>query len=98
MDIEQIALRLQETVDRSLRNEGRIKKLEGEHETLQQLATSVAVLAEQMKTMNKSVNSLTGKVEHLEEKPGKRWESIVDKLIWAFLAAVAAFFLGRIGL
>ena len=98
MDIEQIALNLQETKDRSIRNEGRIKKLEGEHETLQQLATSVAVMAEQIKTMNSNVNSLACKVEHLEEKPGKRWDAIVDKVIWAVLAAVIAFLLGRIGL
>ena len=98
MDIEQIALNLQETKDRSIRNEGRIKKLEGEHETLQQLATSVAVMAEQMKTKNSNVNSLACKVEHLEEKPGKRWDAIVDKVIWAVLAAVIAFLLGRIGL
>ena len=98
MDTEQLAIKLQETTDRSLRNEGRIKKLEGEHETLQQLATSVAVMAEQMKNMTNSVNTLTGKVEHLEEKPAKRWDAIVDKLIWAVLAAVVAFLLGRMGL
>ena len=98
MDHEQLAIKLQETTDRSLRNEGRIKKLEGEHETLQQLATSVAVMAEQMKTMNSNVNSLACKVEHLEEKPGKRWDAIVDKAIWAALAAIIAFVLGRIGL
>ena len=98
MDHEQLAIKLQETTDRSLRNEGRIKKLEGEHETLQQLATSVAVMAEQMKTMNTNVNSLACKVEHLEEKPGKRWDAIVDKMIWAVLAAIVAFVLGRIGL
>lgn len=32
MTNEDLALRLQETTDRSVRNEGRIKKLEGEHE------------------------------------------------------------------
>lgn len=98
MDNEQLALKLQETTDRSLRNEGRIKKLEGEHETLQQLATSVAVMAEQLKTMNANVNNLTSKVDELEEKPGKRWDAIVDKIIWAVLAAVIAFLLGRLGL
>lgn len=93
-----MALKLQETTDRSLRNEGRIKKLEGEHEVLQQLATSVAVMAEQIKTMNGSVTTLTDKVDKLEEKPRKRWDGIVDKIIWAVLAAVLAFLLGRIGL
>lgn len=98
MDNEQLAIKLQETTDRSIRNEGRIKKLEGEHETLQQLATAVAVMAEQLKTMNTNVNNLTNKVDKLEEKPAKRWDSIVDKVVWAVLAAVIAFVLGRIGL
>ena len=78
MDIEEVALKLQETTDRSIRNEGRIKKLEGEHEVLQSLATSVAVMAEQIKNMNISVTTLSGKVDKLEEKPAKRWENVVD--------------------
>lgn len=98
MENEQLAIKLQETTDRSVRNEGRIKKLEQEHATLQQLATSVAVMAEQMRTMNASVNALTGKVDMLEKKPGKRWEGIVEKTIWAVLAAVITFALARIGL
>lgn len=98
MDIEQIALKLQETTDRSMRNEGRIKKLEGEHEVLQKLATSTAVMAEQIKTMNANVQTLTGKVDKLEEKPGKRWEGLVDKIIWAVAAALIGFALAKIGL
>lgn len=98
MDIESVALKLQETTDRSIRNEGRIKKLEGENAVLHQLATSVAVMAEQMKTMNASVSTLTGDVEELKGKPGKRWEDIVGKVIWAVLAALVAFLLGKFGL
>ena len=37
-------------------------------------------------------------VKAIAEKPGKRWESIVDKAVWAVCAAVIAFVLGRIGL
>lgn len=97
MEIETVALKLQETTDRSIRNEGRIKKLEAEHETLQQLATSVAVMAEQMKTMNTSVNALTNKVGELEGKPGKRWESIVEKVLLVVIGAIAAYALTKIG-
>lgn len=43
-------------------------------------------------------DSLGAKIGALEAKPGKRWDSMVDKAIWAFLAAVIAFMLGRIGL
>lgn len=98
MENEDLALKLQETADRTIRNEGRIKKLEGEHQVLQKLATSVAVMAEQIKTMNTSVVSLTNKVDKMEEKPAKRWDSFVDKIVWAIAAGVIAFILGRIGL
>jgi hypothetical protein len=98
LDNENIALKLQETTDRSLRNEGRIKKLEGEHQVLQKLATSVAVMAEQIKTMNTSVVSLTSKVDKMEEKPAKRWDGLVDKIVWSVAAAVIAYGLSKIGI
>ena len=98
MDNTELALKLQETTDRSVRNEGRIKKLEGEHEALHQLATSVAVMAQKMETMTTSVNTLTGKVEELEGKPGKRWEAIVDKALWAVVGGVIAFLLAQVGI
>lgn len=98
MNIEDIALKLQETTDRSTRNESRIIKLEGENAVLHQLATSVAVMAEQMKTMNSSVSTLTNEVESLKEKPGKRWEGLVEKIIWAVAAALLGFIFAQIGL
>lgn len=98
MNTEQLALNLQETTDRSVRNEGRIKKLEEENKALHQLATSVAVMAEQMKHMNQSVTTLTSEVEELKEKPGKRWEGLVDKIIWAVAAAALGYILAQIGL
>lgn len=98
MDIESVALKLQETTDRSLRNEGRIKKLEGENAVLHELATSVAVMAQQMQTMNRSVDTLANEVEDLKEKPGKRWEALVDKIIWAIAAALLGYVFANIGL
>jgi uncharacterized membrane protein len=98
MDIEQIALKLQETTDKANRNEGRIKKLESENEVLHQLATSVAVMAEQLKTMNNSVTTLTSEVEQIKEKPGKRWDGLVDNIIWTIVGAILAFIIATIGL
>lgn len=98
MEIEQIAVKLQETTDRSTRNEGRIKKLESESAVLHQLATSVAVMAEQLKTMNKSVSTLTNEVEELKEKPGKRWESVVSTVIVGLATALLGFLLAKFGL
>ena len=57
-----------------------------------------AVQKEQYKTILDKLDNLTTKVDQLEAKPGKRWESVVDKAVWAVCAAVIAFLLGRIGL
>ena len=98
MDIETLALKLQETTDRSERNEGRIKKLAHEHEVLHKLATSVAVMAEKLDSMTKSVDGLTAKVDEIENKPAKRWDNIVDKALWAVVGAAIVYMLGQIGL
>ena len=98
METEQFAVKLQEVSDRSLRNEGRIKKLENEHEVLHELATSVAVMAQKMDSMNVSVTTLSQKVDQIESKPVKRYEAIVDKVIWALLGGAIAFILGSVGL
>ena len=91
------AKELQAVADRSLRNEGRIKRLEEEQEVLHELATSVAVMAEQLKTINANVVTLTGKVNVLEARPGKRWNSAVEKVLSLVVASVVGFILAKIG-
>ena len=98
MNIEELAIKQQKTDDRSIRNEGRIKKLEEESTVLHNLATSVAVMAEQLKTMNASVDTLTNEVEELREKPGKRWDGLVDKIVWAVAAALIGYVFAQVGL
>ena len=93
MDMEQLAVKLQETTDRSVRNEGRIKKLEAEQSDLRDLTTSVAVLAQQMENMTKSMDSMVNKVDALETQPGKRWDSLVDKALWLVAGAFLAWLL-----
>lgn len=93
MDIEQLALAHQKTEDRSLRNEGRIKKLEQEHKILVDLATSVAVMAEKLQNMNNSVDNLSDKVTRLEAVPGKRWEAVVAAAISAVVGIVIGYFI-----
>lgn len=98
METEQLIIKLQEATDRSIRNEERIEKLESENGVLHQLATSVAVMAEQLKTLNQNVSTMSTEVEELKEKPGKRWDGIVEKVIWFFLAALLGFVVSKIGL
>lgn len=98
MDLETLALAHQKTDDRSLRNEGRIKKLEGEHEVQHKLVTSVAVMAEQMKAMNTKMDTLATKVEEIEQKPAKRWETVIACIITGIVGAVIGFAMNHIGM
>lgn len=98
MDLETLALAQQKTEDRSLRNEGRIKKLENEHESLHKLVTSVAVMAEQMKSMDTKMDTLTDKVNEIEQKPAKRWDAVTAAIITGIVAALVGFVCGHFGL
>ena len=95
---EEMAVKLAETEARSKSNTHRLDKMEDANKAIQELVTSVAVLAEQMKSMNESMNTLTGKVEQIEAEPGTRWKSVVEKVTLLVVAAVVGYILARVGL
>jgi hypothetical protein len=98
MDIETVALKLQETTDRSIRNEGRIKKLEDESTERRELATAVAVMAEKVRAMAVSVDTLNTRVCSLEDRPAKKWDGLMDKIILTVAAGVVGFVLAQMGI
>lgn len=57
-----------------------------------------ARLDEQLNNMNDNIGKILAKQEACAMKPGKRWDAIVDKVIWTVLAAVIAFVLAKVGL
>lgn len=68
------------------------------YDRLRELETSRAVKDAQYETILDKLDSLNEKVEALEAKPGKRWDGLVDKIIWAVGGAVVAFLLAKVGL
>ncbi len=90
--------RLTEVEQRSKSNTKRIDEVETRQDNLDKLASCVAALAAKQEDMDGDVKEIKADVKALNAKPAKRWESIVDKTVWAVLAAVIAFLLGRIGL
>ena len=57
-----------------------------------------AKLDEKLGNMDTNIQKLLQKQEICDAKPAKRWDAIVDKAIWAVLAAVIAFVLAKVGL
>lgn len=79
-------------------NSHRLDTLEKQTEALNTLATSVAVMAERVEVTGDKVDSLCTDVQELKAEPGKRWKSVVEKIIYAVVAAVMGFVLARLGL
>lgn len=97
MDLEH-ERRLTEVETRSKSNSRRLDELERDTQAVQSLATSVAVMAEKMDTMNTSLTNMSKKVEAIESEPAKKWRFVVEKTIYMVVAAAVGFFLARFGL
>lgn len=78
--------------------ETRVETLEDRQDNLDKLVSTVSALAVREERMENDVKEIKADVKTLTEKPGKRYDGLVDKAVWAVLAAVIAFMLGRIGL
>lgn len=84
--------------DEHKRQNKRIEELEAKVEDISDLTTSVASLAKSVEQMAKAQEKQGKRLEALEQKPAKKWESFVDKVIWALAAALIAFILSYLGL
>ena len=90
--------RLTEVEARSKSNMKRIDEMDKRQADLEELVSTVKVLAVREEKVESDVKEIKNDVKSIKDKPGKRWDAIVDKVVWAVLAAVIAFLLGRIGL
>lgn len=97
MDLEH-ERRLTEVEERAKSNSHRLDKLEESTEAINRLATSMEVMAEKQEQVADTVCKLDNKVTALEEKPAKRWDGLVDKIVWAIAAALIGFVLAQVGL
>ena len=96
MDQEEMIVKITETDGRCKQNERRISDLEADNEILHKMATSVEILAEQLKTMNDSLKALNCDVQELKAKPAKRWEYVIEKALYFIIAAVMGYFLAKV--
>lgn len=90
--------RLTEVEQRSKSNTHRLEEVEKRQDNLDKLTTSVSLLAEREERMETDVKEIKCDVKALAEKPAKRWDNLVDKLIWGVFGAVLAYMLAQLGL
>lgn len=95
LDVER---RLTETESRSKSNKTRIDEVEKRQDNLDKLVTSVEVLATRMNSLESTMAEVRTDVRRLNEKPARKWDSIVDKILTLVVAAIVAYMLSKIGL
>lgn len=98
MDEMEIEHRLTEVSERSKSNTHRLEELEKRQDNLDDLVTTVKVLAVREEAVENDVKEIKADVKSLTIKPAERWDGLVDKIIWAVAGAVLAFILSQIGL
>jgi predicted nucleic acid-binding Zn-ribbon protein len=98
MEISEYERRLTETEQRSKSNSHRLDAVEKRQDDLDALVGAVAEVRKDQEYVREDVKEIKADVKTLTEKPGKRWDGIVDKLIWALLAAIIGFAAAYVGL
>ena len=84
--------------DEHKRQNKRIGDLEERVEDIGDLTASVASLAKSVEQMAAAQEKQGKRLEALEQKPAKRWETLVDKLLWGFVGALLTYALTQLGL
>lgn len=90
--------RLTVVEDRSKSNQHRIEDLEKRQDNLDELVSTVKVLAIREENVENDVKEIKTDVKALNEKPAKKWDGLVDKIILTIAAAVIGFLLSKIGM
>lgn len=87
--------RIEALEDESERNKAAHKEF---YEKLEKSHTSVALIEQRLEQIKEDTAEIKSSVQVLKDKPARRWDGAVDKVIWAVCAAVVAFLLGQAGL
>jgi hypothetical protein len=97
MDEKDVEHRLTEVEGRSKSNTHRLDELERRQDNLDDLVSTVKVLAVREEAVENDVKEIKSDVKSLASKSGQRWDSMIDKIIVTVVAAIAGFILAKIG-
>ena len=98
MDSEEIVRRLQANQDLSVRNQARIEKLEKGQEEFRELVSAVNGMVVEQKNIRNDLTEMKSDVKQIKEKPAKRWDSAIDKILTLIISAVVLYILAQLGL
>ena len=97
MDIEH-AERLAAVGELAENNARRLDDVEKRQDNLDELVSTVKVLAVRETQVEADVKEIKNDVKSLTSKPGQKWEALITQIITLLVAAVVGFVLAKIGL
>lgn len=98
MDEVQVEHRLADVEQRSKSNTHRIDELAKEQKELNELATSVALMTQEQKDIREDISEVKKDVKTLTNLPAKRWNDVIEKIVWLVLGGAVAALLAQAGL
>ena len=66
-------------------------------DSLDKLTESVHIIATETKAMREDVNDITERVDEIEKKPNKRYETVVTAVITALVGGLIGYFVKMLG-
>lgn len=98
MDEMQMEKRLTAVEQRCKSNGHRIDKIKEQQEALNKLATSVALMTQEQKDIKEDILEVKKDVKSLASVPAKRWNDVVEKIVWLVIGGAVAALLAQAGL
>lgn len=89
--------RLTEVEERSKSNSYRLAEVEKRQDNLDDLVSTVKVLAVREENVENDVKEIKSDVKSLTGKPAKRWDNLVNQVISILVAGVVGFILAKFG-
>lgn len=95
LDVEH---RLTTVEDRSKSNTKRLDEVEKRQDNLDDLVSTVKVLAIREENVETDVKEIKADVKSLKDLPGNRWNAMVEKVLLVIVGMIVTFLLTKLGL
>ena len=90
--------RLTSVEERSKSNTIRLDEVEKRQDNLEELTTTVKVLATKEENVERTVGEIKNDVKEMKDKPNKRYDKIIDVIITAVIGVLVGYIFAQIGI
>ncbi len=87
MTEQEMSVRLTAAEQRAKSNTHRIETLEQQQKDLNKLVTAVEVLASREMGVERDVKEIKADVKSMTQKPARRWDAMVDRVLYVLIGA-----------